>query len=390
MIKMIREMKEKLAFAKDLLRYCRQELSPEEKERVQQVIAGNPELEELVRELMDKESVGEEIRLMAEFDTEKALRKVKGRMGRRIGYGWWAVAASVVLAVGVSLFFYLKPGEDKVPVVVAEEVTAGRARAILQTATGERLDLDTLSTVENAAGEVVFQNESGVLTIKGDEGEKVKSEGNNRVEVPRGGTYSLVLADGTTVYLNSGSSLEFPSRFSGAERRVKVNGEAYFEVKRDEAHPFVVSVGKMDVKVLGTSFNVKAYGEDPGIYTTLVEGRVAILHEGKAACELKPGEQSYYNKEVGNVTVREVETDVYTAWKDGMFYFKDMPLGEILKTVARWYDLEVFYVNAGVQGIQYSGKMPMYSSVEDVLRKFEISGDARFVLKGRTLTVYDR
>ena len=114
MIKMTREMKEKLAFAKDLLRYCRQELSPEEKERMQQVIAGNPELEELVRELMDKESVGEEIRLMAEFDTEKALRKVKGRMGRRIGYGWWAVAASVVLAVGVSLFFYLKPGEDKV------------------------------------------------------------------------------------------------------------------------------------------------------------------------------------------------------------------------------------------------------------------------------------
>ena len=357
-------MKEKLAFAKDLLRYCRQELSPEEKERVQQVIAGNPELEELVRELMDKESVGEEIRLMAEFDTEKALRKVKGRKGRRIGYGWWAVAASVVLAVGVSLFFYLKPGENKVPVMVAEEVTAGRARAILQTATGERLDLDTLSTVENAAGEVVFQNESGVLTIKGNEGE--------------------------VVYLNSGSSLEFPSRFSGAERRVKVDGEAYFEVRRDEEHPFVVSVGKMDVKVLGTSFNVKAYGEDPGIYTTLVEGRVAILHEGKAACELKPGEQSYYNKEVGNVTVREVETDVYTAWKDGMFYFKDMPLGEILKTVARWYDLDVFYMNAGVQGIQYSGKMPMYSSVEDVLRKFEISGDARFVLKGRTLTVYDR
>ena len=200
----------------------------------------------------------------------------------------------------------------------------------------------------------------------------------------------VTLRDGSEVWLRSGTQMRIPKSFSPQNRSVAIEGEAFFSVKKDSVSPFVVRAEDLYVKVLGTSFNVKAYGEDPGIYTTLVEGRVAILHEGKAACELKPGEQSYYNKEVGNVTVREVETDVYTAWKDGMFYFKDMPLGEILKTVARWYDLEVFYVNAGVQGIQYSGKMPMYSSVEDVLRKFEISGDARFVLKGRTLTVYDR
>ena len=379
-----------MEFAKKLLKYCQGELSKEDEEEVRRVVERNPELKALVEELRDKERIGETVRLLEKFDAERALRKVglvrSGKFGRR----WWWAAASVALVAGVAALFYLRP-ESKLPEpVLAEEVSAGRARAVLYSATGERWNLDTLSVVRAEVENVRFSNEDGVLTVEEDTVREESDAVFNKVEVPYGGIYSLVLADGTKVYLNSGSSLEFPSRFSGAERRVKVNGEAYFEVKRDEAHPFVVSVGKMDVKVLGTSFNVKAYGEDPGIYTTLVEGRVAILHEGKAACELKPGEQSYYNKEVGNVTVREVETDVYTAWKDGMFYFKDMPLGEILKTVARWYDLEVFYVNAGVQGIQYSGKMPMYSSVEDVLRKFEISGDARFVLKGRTLTVYDR
>ena len=121
-----------------------------------------------------------------------------------------------------------------------------------------------------------------------------------------------------------------------------------------------------------------------------MEGSVAVLREGKELLRLRPGEQSYYNKGVGNVTVKEVDTRVFTAWKDGMFYFKDMTLGEILKTIARWYDVEVFYVNAGVQGIVYNGKMPMYSGNGDVLRKVELSGEVRFELNGRTLTVYEK
>lgn len=382
-------MKEKLAFAKVLLRYCRQELSPIEREQTRKIIEGNPELEELMNELMDKSLVNEEVRLIAEFDTEEALKRIKRKKERRINYGLWGIAASVIVLVFFSLFCILEFGRGENEIILAE-VRPGKPQAILYTADGERLNLDTLSIMESTKGEVLLHNERGVLTINDEKGNQEECGRNNRVEVPWGGTYSLVLADGTIVYLNSGSSLVFPFHFSGGERRVAINGEAYFKVNRDKKRPFIVSVGEMEVKVLGTSFNVKAYEEDLGIYTTLEEGCVTILHEGKMACELKPGEQSYYNKEMGEVMVQNVETGIYTAWKDGMFYFKDMPLSEILKTVARWYDLKVFYMNVGVQDIQYSGKMPMYSSVEDVLRKFEISGDVRFVLKGRTLTVYEK
>lgn len=146
----------------------------------------------------------------------------------------------------------------------------------------------------------------------------------------------------------------------------------------------------MKVKVLGTSFNVKSYVDEPGVYTTLVEGSVAILRDGQPEKKIKPGEQAYYNKGVGTLSIAEVDVNEFTSWKDGLFYFKDIALEEILRIVSRWYDLEVFYMNQGAKSVIYSGKLPMYSSVEDVLRKFEISGDVRFELKGRTLTVFDK
>ena len=379
-----------MEFAKKLLKYCQGELSKEDEEEVRRVVERNPELKALVEELRDKERIGETVRLLEKFDAERALRKVglvrSGKFGRR----WWWAAASVALVAGVAALFYLRP-ESKLPEpVLAEEVSAGRVRAVLYSATGERWDLDTLSVVRDEEENVRFSNEDGVLTVEEDTVREEADAVFNKVEVPYGGIYSLVLADGTKVYLNSGSSLEFPSRFGKKERLVKVSGEAYFEVAKNKEWPFVVSAGETGVKVLGTEFNVKSYADEAGVYTTLVEGSVAILRGGKELLRLRPGEQSYYNKGVGNVTVKEVDTGVFTAWKDGMFYFKDMTLGEILKTIARWYDVEVFYVNAGVQGIVYNGKMPMYSGIGDVLRKFELSGEVRFELNGRTLTVYEK
>ena len=214
--------------------------------------------------------------------------------------------------------------------------------------------------------------------------------GRNKILVPYGGTYSLILADGTKVYLNSGTELEFPSRFSKEKRQVILKGEAYFEVARNENKPFIVQVNEMAVKVLGTSFNVKSYVDEPGVYTTLVEGSVAIVRDGQPDKVIVPGEQAYYNKGVGTLSVNPVDVAEFIAWKDGFFLFKDLPLEEILRIVSRWYDVEVFYVNQGARSVVYSGKLPMYSSIEDVLRKFEISGEVRFDLKGRVLMVYDK
>ena len=388
-----REMKNPFEFTKELLRYTRGELSKEEEKGIEQVLSEVEGMNTLVGELKDKNRIEHEMHVIARFDTERALGKVKNRKQvKRRGILPWI--ASVVVIAGVSAWILLSQEPDVHNLPVAEKFEPGKAVVTLEMASGLKYRLDTLSSVvRNNRVNVAFDNNDRVLKIKEQDSladGATKEIGYNTINVPYGGTYTVELCDGTKVYLNSGTTLEFPSRFDGKVRSVILKGEAYFDVARNVSKPFVVEVDEMKVKVLGTSFNVKSYVDEPGVYTTLVEGSVAILRDGQPEKKIKPGEQAYYNKGVGTLSIAEVDVNEFTSWKDGLFYFKDIALEEILRIVSRWYDLEVFYMNQGAKSVIYSGKLPMYSSVEDVLRKFEISGDVRFELKGRTLTVFDK
>lgn len=390
-----REMKNPFEFTKELLRYTRGELSKEEEKGIEQVLSEVEGMNTLVGELKDKNRIEHEMHVIARFDTERALGKVKNRKQvKRRGILPWIAAASVVVIAGVSAWILLSQEPDVDNLSVTEKFEPGKAIVTLEMASGLKYRLDTLSSVvRNNRVNVAFDNNDGVLKIKEQDSladGATKEIGYNTINVPYGGTYTVELCDGTKVYLNSGTTLEFPSRFDGKVRSVILKGEAYFDVARNVSKPFVVEVDEMKVKVLGTSFNVKSYVDEPGVYTTLVEGSVAILRDGQPEKKIKPGEQAYYNKGVGTLSIAEVDVNEFTSWKDGLFYFKDIALEEILRIVSRWYDLEVFYMNQGAKSVIYSGKLPMYSSVEDVLRKFEISGDVRFELKGRTLTVFDK
>lgn len=390
-----REMKNPFEFTKELLRYTRGELSKEEEKGIEQVLSEVEGMNTLVGELKDKNRIEHEMHVIARFDTERALGKVKNRKQvKRRGILPWIAAASVVVIAGVSAWILLSQEPDVHNLPVAKKFEPGKAVVTLEMASGLKYRLDTLSSVvRNNRVNVAFDNNDRVLKIKEQDSladGATKEIGYNTINVPYGGTYTVELCDGTKVYLNSGTTLEFPSRFDGKVRSVILKGEAYFDVARNVSKPFVVEVDEMKVKVLGTSFNVKSYVDEPGVYTTLVEGSVAILRDGQPEKKIKPGEQAYYNKGVGTLSIAEVDVNEFTSWKDGLFYFKDIALEEILRIVSRWYDLEVFYMNQGAKSVIYSGKLPMYSSVEDVLRKFEISGDVRFELKGRTLTVFDK
>lgn len=390
-----REMKNPFEFTKELLRYTRGELSKEEEKGIEQVLSEVEGMNTLVGELKDKNRIEHEMHVIAKFDTERALSKLKNRKQvKRRGILPWIAAASVVVIAGVSAWILLSQEPDVHNLPVAEKFEPGKAVVTLEMASGLKYRLDTLSSVvRNNRVNVAFDNNDRVLKIKEQDSladGATKEIGYNTINVPYGGTYTVELCDGTKVYLNSGTTLEFPSRFDGKVRSVILKGEAYFDVARNVSKPFVVEVDEMKVKVLGTSFNVKSYVDEPGVYTTLVEGSVAILRDGQPEKKIKPGEQAYYNKGVGTLSIAEVDVNEFTSWKDGLFYFKDIALEEILRIVSRWYDLEVFYMNQGAKSVIYSGKLPMYSSVEDVLRKFEISGDVRFELKGRTLTVFDK
>lgn len=388
-------MKNPFEFAKELLRYTRGEFSKEEEKGIEQVLLEVKGMNTLVEELKDKDRIEYEMHIIAKFNTEKALSKLKNRKQvKRRGILPWIAAASVVVIAGVSAWILLSQEPDVDNLSVTEKFEPGKAIVTLEMASGLKYRLDTLSSVvRNNRVNVAFDNNDRVLKIKEQDSladGATKEIGYNTINVPYGGTYTVELCDGTKVYLNSGTTLEFPSRFDGKVRSVILKGEAYFDVARNVSKPFVVEVDEMKVKVLGTSFNVKSYVDEPGVYTTLVEGSVAILRDGQPEKKIKPGEQAYYNKGVGTLSIAEVDVNEFTSWKDGLFYFKDIALEEILRIVSRWYDLEVFYMNQGAKSVIYSGKLPMYSSVEDVLRKFEISGDVRFELKGRTLTVFDK
>ena len=388
-------MKNPFEFTKELLRYTRGELSKEEEKGIEQVLSEVEGMNTLVGELKDKNRIEHEMHVIAKFDTERALSKLKNRKQvKRRGILPWIAAASVVVIAGVSAWILLSQEPDVDNLSVTEKFEPGKAIVTLEMASGLKYRLDTLSSVvRNNRVNVAFDNNDRVLKIKEQDSladGATKEIGYNTINVPYGGTYTVELCDGTKVYLNSGTTLEFPSRFDGKVRSVILKGEAYFDVARNVSKPFVVEVDEMKVKVLGTSFNVKSYVDEPGVYTTLVEGSVAILRDGQPEKKIKPGEQAYYNKGVGTLSIAEVDVNEFTSWKDGLFYFKDIALEEILRIVSRWYDLEVFYMNQGAKSVIYSGKLPMYSSVEDVLRKFEISGDVRFELKGRTLTVFDK
>jgi ferric-dicitrate binding protein FerR (iron transport regulator) len=206
----------------------------------------------------------------------------------------------------------------------------------------------------------------------------------NTVATPRGGQYQLTLPDGSQVWLNAASSLRFPVAFTGAERRVELTGEAYFEVAKDAKHPFKVTARGAEVTVLGTHFDVQAYDDEPALAATLLEGAVR-LGQGAQQALLRPGQQGRCWPQ-GTVQVREVDVQHAVAWKNGYFVFNDEPIEAIMRQVARWYDVDVQYQGT-LTNKDFNGKISRYKDAADVLRVLELTGAVHFTTEGRRITV---
>ena len=206
----------------------------------------------------------------------------------------------------------------------------------------------------------------------------------HKITIPRGGEYILRLADGTRVWLNSETELEYPVVFTEKQRQVFLKGEAYFEVAPDSLHPFIVKTEQQNLRVLGTSFAIRAYANESVVLTTLETGKVNIHSKGQEVI-LNPGEQSCLKD--GNLTVAKVNTTLFTAWHKGIFIFQDQPLENILNTLARWYNIDIFYTNENLKDIHFTGELKRYDRIQDFLCKLEILEKVRFTIKGRTVTV---
>ena len=184
----------------------------------------------------------------------------------------------------------------------------------------------------------------------------------------------MTLADGTRVWLNSESELHFPLQFGGEQRIVQLTGEAYFEVAKDAARPFIVKTSHYNIEVLGTRFNVADYDNDMSVHTTLVEGKVAVSGPGVRQRILQPNEQFVLDKNTGKQEIKTVDVSYIVAWKDAGFRFRDVRLEDIMHAIERWYDVTVFYENQEVKDYRFGFNVGRDESIDPILRIFEANG----------------
>ena len=317
---------------------------------------------------------------------QQVVRKRNMRRNRR----WWLVAAAsvAILFGGLAVYRY-----SKIPVslpLASEETSIypGKRMARLITTSGETVLLDTLRQTDTQ--QMKLHNDQGRVVIQAACGD---ANGDQPVyhclEVPRGGEFSFLLPDSTTVFLNAESRLRFPDRFvPGSERIVYLSGEAYFDVKRDPRSPFLVCLEHSAVKVTGTSFNVKAYPDDTNEATTLISGTVSMgIGTTEQWIVLKPGEQGYYDATRKTLLQQTVDVNYYTAWKDGVFAFYRQPLEEVMKTLGCWYLFDTHYQNEALKSILYTGKINRHASIREVLHTFELMDELTFDIKGKEVIV---
>ncbi|MGV3766030.1 MAG: FecR family protein [Chitinophagaceae bacterium] len=312
---------------------------------------------------------------------------------RRMNRARWLVAASLVLLAGLgSYFFFMRQEQDReeeMARVQVEPIVPGGNKATLTLADGSTVLLDdagngVLATQgnaivkKNADGEVAYDLNAhpatGAATVY------------NTINTPRGGQYKLTLPDGTKVWLNAATLLRFPTTFTGVERKVELEGEAYFEVAANKKMPFRVQSAAQTIEVLGTHFNINTYKEEADVRTTLLEGSVKVVSpltpEGKV---LVPGQQSLLVPGKAGISVAEVNVEEVVAWKNGLFIFNKASLETIMHQVARWYDVEVEYRGRVTEDV-FVGKLNRSENVQEVLRILELN-KVKFHIEGRKIIV---
>ena len=325
-------------------------------------------------------------------DTEHVLKRIKRERVRQIGFRyWWKYAALFILPLSVALVLWqgMKNEAEEEHRQFSAVSRPGGERAILKLYNGKTVVLDSTmksSLIAHEANVRIEMDSNHLLRYSSHDSIGMANVNkNNELIIPKGGEYQVVLADGTKVWLNSASRLIYPQSFMGKERRVVLSGEAFFDVAHDAERPFIVETSRMNVKVLGTRFNVNDYDDNEEVSTTLVNGSVEIISGDQQAFRLVPGEQAY-GKE-NELEKREVNVRLYTSWIDGKFLFNNTELEEIAKQISRWYDVEIFFSSESVKKVRFTGAIVKFKPLEDLVRMIESTSQVRFSVKGRTIVI---
>jgi transmembrane sensor len=332
----------------------------------------------------------EEIKQSIQIDLSNSIQEYN-RIRKFKTRAWQSAAAAVLIIISTSIYYF--QGSPEQVLVNTEtprfknDVAPGNNKAVLTLDDGSKIDLDDAKTG-------ILASESNVDIKKTGDGkleyaasaQDAKIIKYNILSTPMGGEYQLVLPDGSKVWLNSGSTLRFPTSFVGTERIVELKGEAYFDITKNSKMPFLVRTNNaMDIKVLGTQFNIMAYDDEKNINTTLIEGSVEVL-KGPGKTLLKPGQEAVLNKGSGNIKVSIADLEQAIAWKNGYFIFSNENIESIMRKVSRWYNVDVIY-QGNLSNKDFVGTISRNKNVSELLKMLELTGAVHFNIDGRRITV---
>ncbi len=322
-------------------------------------------------------------------------------------YGWSAAAAVVLVLLAFGLYFLPEHGlsGNGQQGLAAADILPGGNRAVLTLADGSTIDLDSMQTGIVIGNEAIQYSDGSALTVMQGGAEASQKEGNHagnslpeavplRLSTPKGGTYQVILSDGTKVWLNAASTLTYPSVFSGERREIELSGEGYFEVAEMDGRPFVVKSGRQEIMVLGTSFNVNAYTDNPETVTTLISGAVRVRSPASSKTDdmegqlLKPSEQATLTAN-GRLLKQRVNVSAAIAWKQGRFSFENKSFRQVMAELARWYNIEIVYETKTVPSVEFFGDAVRNDNLSTILRLLE-SAKVTYRLEGRRLVITGR
>ena len=365
------------------------DLSDKEQKELDQLL-DDQSLQDVYKELSDRGYLKKQFMEYEKYSSQKAYREFKerrGHSGRIRIVRWVAVVAAVwVLALGVTLWMTFGKKENVAPLPVASKIIpAGEKKATLTLADGTEVHVEEITAqilqekgmnIEYRNGEIVYHKSE----------EKTTEVVYNKLEVPRGGECMIKLDDGAKVWVNAETKLKYPVTFVGDRREVVLEGEAFFDVAKNEK-PFIVKTSFGDVRVLGTAFGISAYASEPESYTTLVRGKVSVEREGIKPVVILPGEQVVTSKD-GKMIKQQVDVEEFVGWKDGIYVFKEKSLGEIMKTLERWYNISVDFQEKSLVDLPFTGNLKRYDDINVFFDALTRTGDMKYRVEGNQVILF--
>jgi len=327
---------------------------------------------------------------------QQSQQRLSDRRSTKVSiHGYWkyyAAAAALIVCLLTGLLFWQRPSSEENRSAAALEpntFSPGTDKAILTLADGKQIVLlpNSQDTISRGPDINMLNGPDGLAVTARSKQDVPMLSASNTLSTPNGTQYKLQLADGTKVWLNAGSSLKFPAVFSGKTRQIELTGEAYFEVAHNADKPFLVSLPKLKIEVLGTHFNVKAYPNESNIETTLLQGAVKVSSKDRAVF-LKPGEQSRYSQTNAQLSeAQAVDATAIAAWREGIFSFNNTDIREVLRQLSRWYNIQIVF-RGKLPDRRFSGGFERRASLEQVIQILKES-NIKCTVKDNKLVIYD-